>query len=67
MMMIKHQQRQRRGKEPGRARGRQSRHKGTWMLKSSFKFLRVKRMALASTFLGGQRLAKKAFDCGVED
>ena len=48
--MIKHQQRQRTGKVPGRARGRQSRHKGTWMLKSSFMFLRVKRMAPCQHF-----------------
>ena len=29
--------------------------------------LACQRMALASTFLSGQRLAKKAFDCGEED
>ena len=32
-----------------------------------FYALACPRMALANTFLCGQRLAKKAFDCGVED
>ena len=67
MMELKHRQRRRKDKGPGRARGRQSRHKGTWMLKSSFTFLRVREWPLPTLFWADKRLAKKAFDCGVED
>ena len=58
-MSLKHQQRRRRGKEPGRARGRQSRHKGTWMLKSSFMFLRVKEWPLPALFWADKDLPRK--------
>ena len=58
-MLLKHQQRQRRGKGPGRARGRQSRHKGTWMLKSSFMFLRVREWPLPTLFWADKDLPRK--------
>ena len=58
-MLFKHQQKERRGKGPGRARGRQSRHKGTWMLKSSFMVLRVREWPLPTLFWADKDLPRK--------